>query len=73
MQPGPPGTFRQKYKPWGLSIQFPHYVIRIYSNCDCKQQLVNNFKTEPEGTKREEQRNKIKLESPELHINIQRD
>lgn len=52
---------------------FPHYVIRIYSDCNCKQWLVNNFKTEPEGTKREELRNKIKLERAELHINIHRD
>lgn len=53
-----------------MSILFLHYVIKIYSDCNCKQQLVNNFKTAPEGTKREELRNKTKLGSPGLHNNI---
>ena len=54
-----------------MSILFLH-VIKIYSDCNCKQQLVNNFKTEPEGSKREALRNKIKLGSPGRHINFQR-
>lgn len=45
-----------------MSILFLHYVIKIYSDRNCKQQLVNNFKTAPEGTKREELGNKTKLE-----------
>lgn len=53
-----------------MSILFLHYVIKIYSDRNCKQQLVNNFKTAPEGTKREELGNKIKLGSPGLHSNI---
>ena len=56
-----------------MSILLLHYVIKIYSGCNCKQQLVNNFKTEPEGSKREELTNKIKLGSPGLHINFHRD
>ena len=56
-----------------MSILFLHYISKIYSGFNCKQQLVNNFKTEPEGSKREELRNKIKLGSPGLHINFHRD
>lgn len=69
----PSGTFWHKSTPWEMSILFLHYVIKKYSDYNCKQQLVNNFKTEPEGTKREELRNKIKLGSPGLHINFHRD
>lgn len=49
------------------------YAIEIYCDCNCKLNLANNFKTEPERTRREELGNKIKLGSPGLHINIHRD
>lgn len=48
------------------------YVIKIYCDCNCKLNLANNFKTEPERTRREELGNKITLGNPMLHINIQR-
>ena len=67
----PSDIFWHKSRPWKMSILFLH-VIKIYSDCNCKQQLVNNFKTEPEGSKREALRNKIKLGSPGRHINFQR-
>lgn len=57
----------------GESFLFPHYVIRIYSDFNCKQQLVNNLKTEPEGIERVDLRNKTKLGRAGLHINIHRD
>lgn len=56
-----------------MSILVVHYVIKIYCDCNCKQHLANNFKTEPERTRREELGNKIGLGNPGLHIIILRD